>query len=297
MKSEPKTVLDFLSDVPKPLPKKVLVERRRNSQYQFYALVRYYRDTLGISPQFVSYAKSTSLGILAQLEEKGLWTGRELYVLEGFAEDSLRKVSLADDVYLLAETTSGLVPEGITPKTRGRFFRLVFSQLGMKVTTGKITARALVRQDWAQDLGLEAVEAFLRKARIMGWTDEVLPKLYSERKSEPILVALKKGKLDRIFYLADRFGYRWAYRLLLRSLVDLGGYLTMSRMGQERAQMMRAMGFRADSNIMEESAKVWSEAEVYTMMCRLMQFDALMERNPELGFQIILLNAPMRVKK
>lgn len=303
----PETVFEFIERGPNPLPRLVTVERTQQSKYLFYALVRHYRKRLKPRPTFLTYNKAELENTKAAIEEHSLLSDEgDLLILEGFSQKFVEGLTPPRSTAILAETDAGeLKAPPFSYKMKRDILRLLYQQLSLdyhKDGEGRsiLTLRGLVKQDWSGFRSYEEFEPFLRRAKILGWSDEQLETELESTQGGNILTMVKKAQFKELFAMAERYGSTWMYGHLLEMLSELLHYRSLRTMGYDEQKCARELGaeigYRKTKEL-EEANQMFSQSDLVSLTERVLNLDRLTIKNPGLGFAILCLNAPIRLKR
>lgn len=286
------TILQFLET--KRLPKKITVERTQQSKYQFYCVVRQYRLGLNLKPKFFTYSKQEMNAVKSMMEEHSIFEDKSLYVLEGYSMKFVEEVSLPEGNYLVAETDNGeLKAEAYSYRLKRDALKVLTAQMGLK-----LSLRALLSLDWSGCRDLADFEVILRKAKVMGWTEEEIGLQLKGMEGGQILPHLKRSQFKEILNLLERYGAQWFQNHLTELLAQIAHYKALRSMGfdEEKAGKDLDVGYGRVKEL-EEASKLLTDDDLKRMIERLVSFDRLTDRNRQLGLELLLFNAPIRIKK
>lgn len=299
------TVPEFLERNPQPLPSLMTVERTKTSTYQFYLLVRHYRKRLDASIHFFTYAKGDLGLVRGIIEEHSIFGGKDLFVLEGFGSKFVESLVLSDNVTVLAETDAGeLKTVSYAYKSKRPILKVLYKQLGLNYHKNKegrsiLTQRGLIRLDWTSLRSHELWEPFLRKAKIMAWSDEDVEKELFKVTSGNLLTLMKRGQFKDLFAMAEKYGYAWTYNHVVELLSELIHYRALRVMGYDENKCAKELGAPERSRRareLEAANQMLTSSDLGDLTDRVLSFDTLALRNPKLGFSLFVLNSPIRVR-
>lgn len=289
------SVFRFLEDDPKPLPKRVTVERTQQSKYQFFLVSRHYRKRLSYRTRCLSYTKAEAPMVKAAIEEHSLFETGSLYVLEGFSLKFVESLILPKDTYVLAETDGGLLrAERCRMEAPRDLLRVLIDQLGIKT----LKLGRLLKQDWTGLRGPEEFEPILRRAAIMGWDEEETGRFLKGVEFRGLLTKLKRSDLKGVFELISIRGATWTKNHLFVCLAQLLHYRVLIEMGYDGFRAAKDLGigyYRRED--LEQAIKMIPPEEIVSLCRRAVELDFLMMRNEELGLSLFFLNNPIRVRR
>ena len=299
------TVSEFLERNPHPLPNLMTVERTKTSSYQFYFLIRHYRKRVDVNIHFFTYVKGELGFVRGLIEEYSIFGGRHLYVLEGFGSKFVDSLVLPGDNIVLAEADGGQlksVPYNYSGKRA--ILKTLYKQLGLnyhKDEEGRsiLTQRGLISLDWTSLRSYEQYEPFLRKAKIMAWSNKDVKAGLSRANQANLLTLIKRGQFTDLFTMAEKYGYSWTYNHVVELLSELIHYRALRVMGYDEAKCAKELGAEVRSRRareLEEANQMLTTADLGELTERVVEMDALVTRNPKLGFSLFVLNAPIRVR-
>jgi len=291
------TVLNFLERT-KILPNRLTVERTTRSKYQFYLVVRAYRRKLKLRPQFLEYKKSDVNRIKGLIEEYALpaFPTQNLFVLEGFNSGFVDSLRPPRETWILAETDAG---EILTPRYERRYRRdilaVLMEQFSLK---GQVTLTDLKRLDWTQCKSYEDFEPPLRLTRIMGWDGDQLQKYLVDYEQGNLLTEIKRAEYGGTFALIEKFSARMVYNRLILRVGQLGHFKALASMGWEESRIARELGFNYwEGKELAEAHQMITGEELTQLMDRIIRLDRLCTRSPVLGLELLVLNAPFRMRR
>jgi len=298
------TVPEFLERNPNPLPSLMTVERTKTSSYQFYFLVRHYRKRVDAVVHFFTYAKGELGAVRGIIEEHSVFGGKDIYVLEGFGSKFVETLVLPDNATVLAETDGGelkVEPQGYRGKRP--ILKVLYKQLGLsyhKDEKGKsiLTQRGLIALDWSSLRSYSLWEPFLRKAKILAWSNEDVEKELFKTSGGNLLTLIKRGQFKGLFAMAEKYGYSWTYNHVVELLSELIHYRALRVMGYDEGKCARELGANERSKRareLEEANQMLTSSDLGDLTDRVVDLDPLVMRNPKLGFSLFVLNAPIRV--
>lgn len=304
---EQQSVFEFIEDAP-PVPKVLTVTRTTESRHQFHLLVRALKRRLGAQATYLQFEKQR--GALdrakASIEEPSLFNlsrrGVTLFALEGFPKAWVEALRPPTGANVVAETEEGrLRTTPYSPKRRRDALKVLTTLLEheLGVRPGHAPSlRALLRLDWAGLPRFEDYEALLRKAYLMGWTEERIGEELSAQSRTNLLVATKRSDLKSIVGMIERRGPQATINALIASTADLIYYRALRQLGFDEDRTQREMGIpdwkRAE---LEETSRTLTGEELHQMATRLTTLDPHLNRLGRLGAEILLLNAPIRTRK
>lgn len=276
------------------LPQVVTLKRTTASKYLYYLLVRHYKQELRVTPQFLTFSKSSSQAQKGLMEEIPLFGGGEFYALEGFPASMVRDLTLPKGVYVVAEVDDGeLEAPAYSYKVRRGILRALQAQLGLK-----ITLRDLVGLDWASVRDYPEMESLLRKAALAGWTAEDLSKDLSANTVGNILLLIKKGGFQDLLSIKSRYSDVWMFRHLTKLVPQLATYRSLVVMGQQPNAIAECLGV---SNFklreFEEAAKAVSMDDLRILGERILALDRIFSRNPGVATDLLLLKSGISMKR
>jgi len=299
------TVPEFLEKNPKPLPRLMTVERTKSSSYQFYLIVRHYRKEVEVNTKFFTYNKTDVGMVRGSIEEHSLFAGKDMYVLEGFNSKFIHSLSLPQDVFVLAECDHGeLKAVPYNYKGKRPILKVLFKQLGLDTERhpdgkAKLTKRGLIKQDWTSLRSYELYEPFLRRARILGWTDKDVERELFKAGQGNLLTLIKRGQFKELFEMAEKYGHSWTYNMIVELLGELIHYRALKVMGYDErkcAQELGAeVGYRRAAEL-EDAHQMLTQEDIKELVDRVLGMEHLVARNPELGLALFALNSPIRVR-
>lgn len=299
------TVPEFLEDNPRPLPRMVTVERTKTSSYQFYLVIRHYRKRVDANVRFLTYSKGDLDMVRGLIEEHSIFGGKDMYVLEGFGSRFVDSLVPPENTYVLAETDGGEL-KTIPYNYRGKrpILKVLYKQLGLnyhKDENGRarLTQRGLIRQDWTSLRSYEQYEPFLRKAKILGWSDKDVENELLKINSGNLLTLIKRGQFKDLFAMAEKYGYMWTYNHVVELLGELIHYRALRVMGYDEIKCAKELGAEVGyrrAKELEEANRMLTYSDLGELTNRVLSFDVLVMRNPKLGLSLFVLNAPIRVR-
>ena len=299
------TVPEFLENNPKPLPRRMTVERTKYSSYQFYLIVRHYRVEVDVNVRFFTYNKTDVSMVRSSIEEHSLFVGKDMYVLEGFNSGFVNSLSLPQDAYVLAEVDNGQL-KAIPYNYKGKrpILKVLYKQLGLdqcRHDDGKVklTKRGLIKQDWTSLRSYELYEPFLRRARILGWTDKDVERELFKAGQGNLLTLIKRGQFKELFEMAEKYGYSWTYNMIVELIGELIHYRALKVMGYEDAKCARELGAEVGyrrAKELEDAHQMLTQDDLMELVDRVLDMEDLVARNPELGLALFALNSPIRVR-
>jgi hypothetical protein len=287
------TVLEFL-EVTKVFPKVMTVDRTQSSKYLFFCLVRAYHRHTGFRPLFITYSKAEANAAKAQMEEHSLFDSDCFFVLEGFSQTFVDQLNLPSSTYLVAETDGGLLKaEQYSYRLKRDVLKMLTAQLNVK-----ISLRDLMSLDWSFCREYADYEIFLRKAKIMGWSEKDMERSLKENESASILSLLKRSQFTELFALVEKYGASWMYNHLIEVLAQLIRFKALKAMGYEddRAAKNLEIGWFRTKELIEGN-KLLTYEEITKLVERMVKLDTLLMRRKELGISLYLLNSPIRLTK
>jgi len=291
--AEQETVLSFLGHT-KVLPKKCTVERTSNSKYLFYLVVRHLRRRVKGHLLFFVYSKQSVNSVKAQIEEYSVWQEGGLYVLEGFSLSFVDDLELPPDTYVLAETDGGwLKADSYVFWKRRDILRVLQQQLRLT----ELSLRTLINLDWSSMQNYEDYEILLRKAKVMDWSAETIGAHLRSMGQGNVLTALKRSAFEEIFTTIENQGSHWMTWRIINQLGSLMLYRALKVMGYDEMRIVRELDTSTSKvKELEETSRMLTTEDIKLLAERLVKLDRLMERNPDLGLSLFLLNAPIQVK-
>jgi hypothetical protein len=310
------TVFDYIEHLTAKVPQILTVERTTESKYQFLLLVQAVKKKLRVKPTFITFEarKNFSERVKGMLEEYSLFREMtptdQLYVLEGFAGSFVARLDLPPGIYVIAEVDDGqLKTEGFGRAYNKR--RDILKALTITVDTPRILApgstgkfnlsyslRELVKLDWSGVSRFEDFEPVLRKAQVMGWTEEEIGKSLETSDRGNLLTLIKRSDLKPVFDMIEKRGYLQIYSQLIQNLAEVIHYRSLRLMGLDEARVKREMDLRDwRANELEEVAKMITAEDLRLMAERVVKLDPLVQKLGPIGLQILILNSPIRVKR
>lgn len=293
--TQSKSVCEFIEETPKAsLPQKITVKRTTVSKYQFYLLVRQYRQELNKTPLFLQYSRQDLGQHQALMEEVSLFLEQDLYVLEGFPKSFVEEIRLPKGVYCVAETEEGeLECPQFSYRERRAILWVLNKQLGLRHSL-----RALLALDWGAVRDYPEVEMWLRKALAGGWSEVELGEQLQRPDTGSLLVALKKGDLKDLFQARARYGDTWLVRYLAKTVTDAVVHRTMRMMGQTDAQIADALDSTPYKlRELEETNRVWTHFDLLKLAQLLIDRDRLLQSKTKLALDLLLLDNPLTLRR
>ena len=292
--SEEGTVLHWLEHHTGALPHKLTVTRTKTSKYQLYLMIREYRKKLGVRPKFITYTKEILNETKGRIEEHSIFeTGTQLYVLEGFNKRFVSQLATPQEVYVLAETDEG----DLTTKLEARYrvkrdvLKILIGQLN-----SPLKLRNLLKLDW--DLMPEDFEPVLRRAKIMGWTEEQIGEYLESGQEGNLMSLLMRGNQKELLEVAESIGYDNAWRRMIIRVTETVHFKALSQMGNEPQRIGRELGLgylRLQET--EEAARMWNGDDLETVARRLVDLDRLATSHPEEALALLIGNSGVGMKR
>jgi len=257
------------------------------------------------SIHFFTYAKGELGTVRGIIEEHSIFGGKDLFVLEGFGSKFVESLVLSENVTVLAETDAGeLKTVPYTYKNKRPILKVLYKQLGLnyhKDENGRsiLTQRGLIKLDWTSLRSHELWEPFLRKAKIMAWSDEDVEKELFKVSSGNLLTLMKRGQFKDLFAMAEKYGYAWTYNHVVELLSELIHYRALRVMGYDENKCAKELGAPERSRRareLEAANQMLTSSDLADLTDRVLSFDTLALRNPKLGFSLFVLNSPIRVR-
>jgi len=298
MSTEQQSILEWLEEN-SGTPEILTTERTTNSKYLFYLLVRHYRKRLRPGPRFYTFAKADQMAVKSIIEEHSfLDQDGTFYVLEGFSQRFIDTLNPAPKTWILAETDGGLLkaPSYTTNHTTTRsILKTLIDQLNLK---SQLTLRGLLKMDWTALRSYEEYEPILRRAKILGTTEDELEKELEPREWEQSLVLTKRGRDKELLQHIDMLSPVGAHRHLLHLLADVLHYRALRTLGYEEKKSGETVGagWRRTKEL-EETNNTLSAQDLQLLADRVVSMDSLMLRRPDLGVVLFYLNNPVSVRK
>jgi len=299
------TVPEFLEKNPKPLPRLMTVERTKSSSYQFYLLVRHYRTQVEVNTKFFTYNKTEAGMVRGSIEEHSLFGGKDMYVLEGFNATFIKSLTLPQDVYVLAEINEGeLKAVPYNYKGKRPILKVLFTQLGLATNRhddgkAKLTKRGLIKQDWTSLRSYELYEPFLRRARILGWTDDDVERELFKAGQGNLLTLIKRGQFKELFEMAEKYGQSWTFNMIVELLGELVHYRALKVMGYDDRKCAQELGAEVGyrrAKELEDANQMLTQDDIQLLVDRVLDMEHLVTRDPTLGLALFVLNSPIRVR-
>jgi hypothetical protein len=302
---EETTVLDYLEEAKGKPPPILTVERSAQSTYPFHLLVRHTTHRLGLKPQFIQHERQKNFEdqIRGAIEEHSLFNhyaghygAKSLFVLEGFPPTFATSLNPPEGTYVVAETTGGwLKAEPFTQSKKRDILKILLQLLKLD-----LSLRGLLKLDWSGLRAYEEFEPILRKARLMQWDEERIGEELKGSERGNLLAQLKRADHRPIAETIDRAGTTWTHNRLLQATADLIHYRSLRAMGFDEARSAKEVG--ADSwskraRDLEEAAKMYTAEDLQLMAERIVRMDRLVTTSKGLGLQLLILNAPVRVRR
>jgi len=311
-----KTVLNYIEHMSGKVPQVITVERTTDSKYQFDLLVRAVRKRLRAKPTYIALEKQRGFmdRIKALLEEHNLFQSSEhpdqLYALEGFAGNWVSKLSPPPRTYVVAEVDGGELKAESFGRAYGKR-RDILKVLSMLLETDRelsrgkyspqtvdLSLRELVKLDWSNLSRFEEFEPYLRKAQIMGWSEERLGEELGSSDRGNLLTLIKRSDFKPVYDMLEKRGHLSIYSQLVQGLGELIHYRSLRLMGFDEIRTWKEMDLRDwRGQDLEEASKMLTSEDLRLMAERIVGMDGLVQRLGTLGLQLLILNAPIRVKK
>jgi len=311
------TVFNYIEHLTSKIPQILTVERTSDSKYQFMLLVQALKKRLRVKPVFIAFEakKNYVERVKGLLEEYSLFREMsptdQLFVLEGFAGSFVSKLDLPPGIYVVAEVDDGLLKTESFGRAYGKR-RDALKALSVIVDTPRMmtagalpakvslnySLRELVKLDWSGVAKFEEFEPILRKAQVMGWTEEEIGKGLETADRGNLLTLIKRSDLKPVFDMIERRGYQQIYNQLIQNLAEIIHYRSLRLMGLDEARVKREMDLRDwRANELEEVAKMITAEDLKLMAERVVKLDPLVQRLGDVGLQLLILNSPIRVKR
>ena len=295
MAKEQVTVLNHLEHLGHKVPPLMTVERTTTSKYLFYLAVRGYGQELNRKPTFLQWSRQDQGLLIGTIEEHSIFDQDRLLVLEGWPKSTVDALHPPKGDHILAETDKGeLKTEPYHPRLRRDILKVLQGQLGMK----NLSLRALLKNDWSSMRGYEDYESLLRKAKIMGWDEERIGKELAGTEREPMLVLMKRGRLKQLHEQTKDETPQITMRRLTEALADTIHYRILRRMGLEEQRAARELGagWKRGQDL-ETTVKALTPEDTLTMTDRLIKWDPLIQRRPDLGRDLTMFGNPIGVRR
>lgn len=284
-------VLEFLVETDRP--QKVTIKRTTQSKYLYYLVLRDYRKKYGVRPIFLNYAKDQEMAFRSMIEEHSIFSTKRLIALEGFPNAFIRRVGLNDDTRVIAETDAGELEADTNILRDPRNLLKVL----MKQMDGDWSVRELLKVDWSALRGVEDVEPLLRRAKILGWTEEDISKNVKGQDYKELLQDLKRGKMKELCSEIDRHGPIAMISRLTRLISQTMHTKVLHSMGVDSMRVEKELGTsRGRTRELEEAAKALTNADLTSLAERLVYMDGFMRRRPKMGIELYLLNNPIKIR-
>lgn len=304
MVDEEKDVLHYIEHLTK-VPPVITLKRTTRSKYQFHLLVRAVAKKLGLKPRFTDYEgqKAYQDTVKASIEEHNLFESRHLHVLEGFSLNFVSRLSPPPGSYIVAETDDGELETELYRIGRKRdILKVLMMILGMELRvepSPELSLRALNNLDWSFAKDFEDYEPILLKGWVMKWTpDQIKEKELIELDQGNLLTLIKRSDFGPLFDMASKFGEKWVSNRITDQLAQLIYYRSLRQMMYDEKRAAEAVGvgkWRAEE--IEAASKMLTQQDVHQMAQRLVSLDFLTMTKPGIGLQLLVLNAPIRVKR
>lgn len=281
------------------------VERTKFSSYQFYLIVRHYRKEVDVNTKFFTYNKADLGMVRGSIEEHSLFSGKDMYVLEGFNSAFVKSLSLPQDVYVLAEIDSGeLKAVPYNYKGKRPILKVLYKQLGLDTERRddgkpKLTKRGLIKQDWTSLRSYELYEPFLRRARILGWTDDDVERELFKAGQGNLLTLIKRGQFKELFEMAEKYGQSWTFNMIVELLGELIHYRALKVMGYDERKCAQELGAEVGyrrAKELEDANQMLTQGDIQDLVDRVLDMEDLVTRDPTLGLALFVLNSPIRVR-
>lgn len=299
------------------------VERTTKSKYVFSLLVRAVTKKTNIRPRYFQWEKQKGFedGVKGLIEEHSLFGTDHLYVLEGFSLSFVEKLAPPPGTYIVAETTGGdLKVEPYTSRKKRDILRVLLTLMGpweceaptaetdefdgtkdqhrIKWESRKVQLSKLLKLDWTSIRDYEEFEAILNKAKLMNWREKQIGDELMSYDYGNLLTLIKRSDFKKVFDMMRRNGANWLYNRLVGNLGELIHYRSLRLMGydEDRAAKELDVGYRRKQEL-EEATKMLTGDDIKKMAQRIVDLDLLLLGQKELGLQLLLLNAPIRIKK
>jgi hypothetical protein len=230
--------------------------------------------------------------------------GTGLYVLEGFPAAFVRGLHAPDGTYVVAETEEGLDITSFNQRRnrRNHLLKILQQQLRLSLKTSKVPNTA-----WFGLTRDEDFESVLRRARLMEWSEEELTAFLQDSDlGEHLLELLKTSKnedLVKILNMIDRLGPELVHFRLTQLLGQLIHLRALRTMGYEDQRSQKEMGLSDEREIsprmkeLQKTADMMTAEDLQKMVERTINLDELLMRNRPLGLSLLLLNAPIRLRR
>lgn len=296
MAVEQTTVLEYIERMTGKPEQILTVERTSKSKYLFYLLIRAVGKRLRPSPRFFLYEKQKGYaeGVKGLIEEHSLFGNEHFYVLEGFSQAFVDGLNPPPGTYIVAETDGGtLKVENYNLKKRRDILKVLLLLMNMD-----LSLRELIKLDWSFAREYEEYEPILTKAKLMRWDVDRIAEELKEFEQGNILTLIKRSDFKPVFDMMRRNGATWMHNRIIQHLGELIHYRSLRLMGfeEERAAKEIDVGYRRRAEL-EDAMKMLTGDDIKKMVERVVNLDYLLMGQKELGLQLLLLNAPIRIKK
>jgi len=278
------TILEFLEEG--SFPQRITIERTNTTKYLFYLVVRAYHIKFGLQPTIYSYSKKTANTHRSTMEEHSFWNWFNLFVLEGFSKTFVDRVQLPNAATkIVAETDHGELTEDRLDKVGRRgILKILSQQMGLSYSL-----RALLKLDWTSMTHFGEFEVVLRRAKILGWTEEQIGDYLLRESQKNLLTLLKRGKYAEILDVGEKKGYEYLKMQLTRWASQLMHFKALKVMGTDdrRIQDEVRIGWGRLKEL-EEAGRMYSDQDLTKLAKALVAYDMMTLVHPAQGMAILL---------